>query len=87
LKTEPAPPAPGASPGPDVPRYRPLSKRRRWLVAGLALAASLVVLVQLLFPPTAVRRLPAPCSAGQDTGCVGGKADVIVIPPASSASR
>lgn len=86
----PVPPAPGAPTPLDAPRYRPLSARRRLLVLALAIATALTVAALLLNPPGGVQRkrhLPQPCAASQDTGCVGGRADVIVLPPAAPASH
>ncbi len=73
-------------------RYRPLSARRRWLLLLLAAATAVTVLATLLDPPGGVKRvkrLPADapaCAAGQDSGCTGGKAEVIVVAPASPAA-
>lgn len=69
--------------------YRPLSRRRRLLIVLLAVGTAVTVVMLLLDPPGGVqrkRRVPpdtALCQPGQDQGCVGGKAQVIV-PPASS---
>jgi hypothetical protein len=70
-------------------RYRPLSTRRRVLILLLAVSTAITVALTLLYPPGGVQRKrapaprPADCSAGQDAGCVGGKADVIVVAPAA----
>lgn len=75
---------------PPAPRYQPLSRQRRLLVLALAIATALTVAALLLNPPGGVQRkrhLPQPCAASQDTGCVGGRADVIVVAPAEPASR
>jgi len=77
---------PRPSLGPED-RYRPLSRRRRLLILLLAVATAVAVAVTLLDPPGGVRRvrhLPLPCTGGQQTDCVGGRADVIVVPPASA---
>ncbi len=66
---------------PDV--FRPLTRRRRLLVVLLAVATAVTVVMLLLAPPGGVQRqraLPLPCADGQAQGCVGGKADVIVVP-------
>ncbi len=71
-------------------RYRPLSARRRWLLLLLAAATAVAVIGTLLDPPGGVKRTGpkaaevAPCAAGQASGCVGGKAEVIVLPAAAS---
>ncbi len=78
-----------------APSYRPLNARRRWLLALLAVAMAFAVIGTLLNPPGGVKRvkhLPADapgCAAGQDSGCVGGRVDVIMAapPPAQGASR
>jgi hypothetical protein len=67
--------------------YRPLSGRRRVLIALLALATAVSVALTLLDPPGGVKRkrhLPpdaAVCAPGQVNDCVGGKAQVIVVQP------
>jgi hypothetical protein len=77
-------------PGPDD-RYRPLSGRRRILIVVLAIATAATVLLSLIYRPGGVERPPpAPvpdaerCAPGRSDGCVGGKVDVIVPPPAAS---
>jgi hypothetical protein len=73
-------------------RYRPLSTRRRVLILLLAIATAITVTLTLLYPPGGVQRkrprapAPADCTAGQDAGCVGGKADAFVVSPAAPAS-
>lgn len=69
--------------------YRPLSRRRRLLVVLLAVCTAVTIVLLMLDPPGGVQRkrqvLPAPlCQPGQDQGCVGGMAQVIV-PAAASA--
>ena len=71
-------------------RYRPLSRRRRLLIGVLAIVTAITIVLTLLYPPGGVKRtrpLPAPCTAQQQTQCIGGRADVIVIPQAASAPR
>lgn len=71
--------------------YRPLSGRRRLLIAVLAVSTAVTVVMLLLDPPGGVQRKRtvtpdmAVCQPGQDQGCVGGKAQVIV--PAASSPR
>jgi hypothetical protein len=70
--------------------YRPLTLRRRLLIVVLAVATALVVLWMLLERPgaPALKRLDREvCSKGQTEDCVGGKAEVIMLPPAAPASR
>jgi hypothetical protein len=75
--------------------YRPVNNRRRLLIALLAVATALTVVWSLLERPGGVQwkpRPPAPdkarCAEGQTADCVGGKADVIMLPaPAASAPR
>jgi len=71
---------------PTAPRYRPLPPRRRWQIALLALATATTIVLLVLFQPGAhrTRPLPQPCRAGQQSDCVGGKAEVIVVPAAAS---
>lgn len=76
----------------DDDRYQPLSRRRRLLIVGLAVATAVAVVLMLVERPGGVKRPPpgaapdrARCSEGQTEGCVGGKAAVIV--PAAPASR
>ncbi len=89
---EKKPPLPGPRPLPDE-KYRPISRRRRLLIFGLAIATAITVVLTLLYPPGGIQRPPpgaapdrARCSAGQTSDCVGGKADVIVPPAAAAAS-
>ena len=73
--------------------YRPLSLRRRLLVAVLAVATA-VTLIMMMLERTGAPEIPRPpavagpaaCAAGQLSGCVGGKADVIFVPAAAAAS-
>lgn len=70
--------------------YRPLNRRRRLLIVLLAVATAVTVVMLLLDPPGGVQRkraVPQPCAPGQTEQCVGGRADVIVTPPASTAAR
>jgi hypothetical protein len=71
-----------------------LPLRRRLLIMLLAIATAITVALLLLYPPGGVQRKRPPpgadaprCAAGQATACVGGVADVIVLPaPATSSS-
>lgn len=77
------------------PRYQPLSRRRRLLLLGLAVATAVVVIWLMLRPQLrlmeAKRTQPAahalPCGAQQTEGCIGGTMGVIVAPAAPGASR
>jgi hypothetical protein len=74
--------------------YRPLSRRRRLLIVVLAVATAVTVVATLLDPPGGVQRprtaaapgapTPADCGPGQQSGCVGGKAEVLAPQPAPS---
>ncbi|MDP1648948.1 MAG: hypothetical protein Q8M01_12230 [Rubrivivax sp.] len=73
--------------------YRPLSLRRRLFIALLAVATAVTLIMMMLErtgappiarPPAAAG--PAACTAGQLSGCLGGKADVIFVPAAAAAS-
>ena len=94
-----APPSGKASP-PQPPRneeYRPLSARRRWLIAGLAVATSVTVILSLLERPGAVfpaQSAQAPqtaqtaqtveCAAGQTERCAGGRTEVLAQPASAA---
>ncbi len=79
----------------DLDRPFPrLRWRRRALIALLAVATAITVVTTLLHPPGGVHRIRAmaadvaACAPGQTTACVGGTAEVIMMPgPAASASR
>ena len=85
----------------DGPRYRPLSRRRRLGVALLAVATASTLILMMLervgapeLPrpadaPASAASAPAPCPPGQDSGCVGGRAEVFLLPAttASAAGR
>lgn len=82
-------------PDADSEQYRPLSGRRRLLIAALAVVTAVWVLWLMLQPQLrkmradAARRaadMPA-CTGSQTQGCVGGTMGVITTPaaPASAA--
>jgi len=80
----------------DLPRYQPLTRRRRLLLLGVAVATAVLVLWLMLRPQLRLmeaKRTPptapaVPCGAQQTEGCVGGTMGVIVPPAAASgASR
>lgn len=64
--------------------------RRRVLIVVLAIVTGVTVVMVLLYRPGDDKRgkpravpVPQACKPGQTTDCVGGKADVIVLPAAS----
>jgi hypothetical protein len=70
-----------------------LPLRRRILIVVLAIVTAVTIVLLLLNRPgdpkrgmTRVVPEPAPCATGQSRDCVGGKADVIVV-PASAVPR
>jgi hypothetical protein len=74
-------------------RFPAAPLRRRVLVAVLAVATATTLIMMMLErtgapeiprPPAAAG--PAPCAEGQLSGCLGGKADVILVPAASGAA-
>ncbi|MBK1614762.1 hypothetical protein CKO44_14910 [Rubrivivax gelatinosus] len=75
---------------PDLPRYRPLSRRRRLLIFALAIATAVTVVSMLIDPPgrpehprdAQVRE----CPTGRGVHCVGGTAQVLLIAPQGGAS-
>lgn len=76
-------------------QYRPVSRRRRLLIALLAVATAVVVIWLMLQPQLrkmqaeqARKGADAPrCDGQRQDGCVGGTMGVIVAPTAASASR
>jgi hypothetical protein len=88
-------PAPGELPRLDaaVDEFRPVSPRqRRWIIA-ITVATVFMLWLLLLYRPGGTPRVippgpsasaPAPCAPGQTRGCVGGKAEVMLLPAASS---
>ncbi|MFY9512548.1 MAG: hypothetical protein WAQ05_16395 [Rubrivivax sp.] len=79
-------------PGDPVEHYPGLSRRRKLLLALLAVVTAVTVVLTLLNPPGGVqrvRKLPADaaaCSGVQTRDCVGGVVEVIVPAAASAAS-
>ena len=75
-----------------VGRYRPLTARRRLLIAVLAVVTAIGVVLLLLDPPGGVQRTrhrPADkvlCVNGQPPGCIEDKIGVILLPPSLPAS-
>lgn len=68
--------------------FRPTSRRQRLVIIAVT-AATVVFLWWMLLekPGFHVKPLPGtgpqPCAAGQSSGCVGGLADVTLVPAAS----
>ena len=63
--------------------------RRRLLIVLLALATAATVVLSMIYRPGGVQRTPPPpapdverCTDGQTSGCVGGRAEVILMTPA-----
>ena len=74
-------------------RFPAMSLRRRVLIAVLAVATATTLIMMMLErtgapeiprPPAAAG--PAPCTEGQLSGCLGGKADVIPVSAGAAAS-
>ncbi len=85
--------------GPAVDAWQPTSRRRRLLIALLAVATASTVMWMVLEKPGAPprpnvpARSPSPgpaqaaaCAPGQTEGCIGGKTQVIVVPATASSS-
>jgi uncharacterized protein involved in exopolysaccharide biosynthesis len=74
--------------------YPSIPLRRRLLVLLLAVTTALVIVLMLLLRPgdpkhealRAARQKPAPSASGSASG-VGGKADVLLLPPGASSPR
>lgn len=93
-KPPPKPPPAPNQPEPQVDDYRPTSGRRRLLIALLAVATATTLMWMMLErvgAPPVQRVLPEDrprCAEGQTEACVGGRAEVLVVPvPASSSPR
>jgi len=74
-------------------QYHPVPLRRRLLIGVLAVATATTLIMMMLErtgapeiprPPAAAG--PAPCADGQTSGCIGGRADVIFVPPAAASA-
>ena len=77
----------------DHTPYRPTSPRRRLLIVLLAIGTAVTIILTLLAPPAGSEHrhdVSTPdvlrCRAGNTSQCVGGKADVIVVPALHAAS-
>jgi len=78
---------------PEVDPYRPTGRRQKLVIVAVTVATVVGLWVLLLKPPH-VQPIPGSqrgrCLPGQTSGCVGGQADVTLVPastPASAASR
>ena len=82
----------------DHDDYRPTSARRKLLILLLAVATAVTLILTLLKRPAgamdAVHISPkagipdaARCDEGNSHQCVGGKADVIVVPPPANSPK
>jgi len=73
-------------------RFRFHSRRQQLAIALLAVGTAAGVLYAVMDVRGRVERLGrpppdrTPCAAGQSEGCVGGRMDVIVMPPDAAAS-
>lgn len=73
-----------------VDRFRPTTRRQRLGIIAAAAATVVILWLLLLYRPGGNPRRyvtqPAPCAPGQSSGCVGGQADVLLLPsgPASA---
>lgn len=75
--------------------YRPTSRRQRLVIIAVTVATVVGLWMLLIYRPGwKVQPIPgtplAPCAPGQTTACVGGQANVMLLPaaaPASGASR
>ena len=81
------------APSPELQRFRPLKRRRKLLIVALAVATAVSVVSMLLDPPGRPEKprdaQVRECRDGRGSDCVGGKAQVLVVPvaPAGSAAR
>jgi hypothetical protein len=78
----------------DLPPFRPSTRRRRLLLAGVAVAMGVAVMFSVLSPHVRFLRAdkarqmqdkPA-CTAEQTEGCVGGTMGVISVPAPGGAA-
>jgi len=83
---------PPAQPLPPVDKFRPINRRQRLKIIALTVAVVVALWSLLLLRPGSHPRVipgvtPVPCQPGQTQGCVGGQANVMLLPAASAASR
>jgi hypothetical protein len=77
--TAPLPPDPDAV-VPNVDPYRPTSRRQRLAILGVTIVTVLLLWYLLLERPGWKPRDLAACRPGETQGCVGGQADVLLLP-------
>jgi hypothetical protein len=86
------PPEQSSQPVPQVDKFRPTNRRQRLKIIALTVAVVVALWSLLLLRPGAHPRAipgvtPEPCKPGQTQGCIGGQANVTLLPAASAASR
>lgn len=84
-------------PPPELPPtddYRPVSPRQRLRLVALTIVTVVGLWLLLLYRPggnpyryVTAASAPAPCQPGQQQGCVGGQANVMLLPAASAPAR
>ncbi|WP_374562364.1 hypothetical protein [Ideonella sp.] len=70
-------------------RYRPTSRRQRLIIIAVTAATVVGLWMLLIYRPgwhLRPREDMPNCTKGQTTGCVGGKADVMLIPATPAAA-
>lgn len=79
-----------ADPEPPVDQYRPTTPRARLIIIVVTVSIVLGLWYLMIYKPGwHARDLgPRPCLPGQTTNCIGGQADVMLLPaePASAAA-
>ncbi|MBN8486814.1 MAG: hypothetical protein J0M20_03630 [Burkholderiales bacterium] len=86
------PPATPDQPAPAVDKFQPTNRRQRLKIIALTVAVVVALWSLLLLRPGAHPRsipgvTPEPCKPGQTQACIGGQANVTLLPAASAASR
>ena len=78
----------------EVEKFPEPPWRRRLLILLLALGTAATVMLSVIYRPGGVQRPPPAalpdverCTEGHNTGCVGGRAEVILLTPAAPALR
>jgi len=70
-------------------RYRPFTRRQRLKIIAATVATVVVLWLALIYRPGGNYDwyTPKPCKAGQTKDCIGGQANVMLVPaPAASAA-
>lgn len=72
----------------DDDRYRPTSWRLRLKIMAATVATVLLLWLALIYRPGGHYDwyTPKPCKAGQTQGCIGGQANVMLLPATHAAS-